>query len=169
MSFPIIRDLVIPQGTDFDETYTWWLDAPDEARDRGDWGASTTYYPRDLAVFASVVYAATVRNVGEEPDGSGSWTALTPVDLTGWSARTMARERLTDDPVLDLTDVLEVDGSGLILGDTAGTIELKIANTRTTGLPDMILKYDLELVSPGGLVTRFMQGRVVPDPEVTYG
>lgn len=168
MGFPIQHDLAVEQGADFTETYTWHQGVPAGARDRGDYSPDVTYLRNDLTLFANVLYVAGARVKGENPDVSSSWTALEVVDLSGYTARMMAREHKTGDPVLTLTNVLDANGSGITLGGAAGTIQLALTNDTTDLLPDAYLAFDLELVSAGDLVTPFMKGLVVVGPQVTH-
>lgn len=85
-------------------------------------------------------------------------------DLTGYSARAMAR---TDydaaNPFMDLTS-----GAGtIVLGGTAGTIQLKMTAAATAAITATSGYWDLELVAPDGTVTRLLQGSVTVCKEVT--
>jgi hypothetical protein len=102
------------------------------------------------------------------PQGSTFSKSLTyklddnPVDLTGYSARLQVREFFySPDPVLNLTN-----SSGITLGASAGTIQILIDATTTSGLLAGDYVYDLELVA-GGTVTRLIEGKFVVTPEVT--
>lgn len=85
-------------------------------------------------------------------------------DLTGYTARAQAR---TDydaaSPFMDLTTA----NSGIVLGGTAGTIQLKMAAAATAGITATDGYWDLELVAPDGTVTRLLQGSVCVSKEVT--
>lgn len=168
MAFPIQRDLVIPQGADFDTTFLWLTGMPEQPKWRGPWNADLTFVPRDVTSWDGVYYAATKRNRAAQPDVSPlDWDACLPVDLTGWSARMMAREHKTAAPALDLTDDLSDDDSGFTLGGDTGRIGMHVANETTDTLPDAVLAYDLELVSDDDGVTRFMAGQISVVVQVT--
>lgn len=162
MAFPIQRDLVIPQGADFDETFLWLTGLPDKPRWRTPWTSDATFIPNDLTSWAGVYYVATKRNRAAQPDVSPlDWDPVTPMDLTGFTARMMARQHKNASPALSLTDTLSSDGSGFVLGAAAGTVQMLVANETTDTLPDAVLAYDLELVSAADEVTRFMSGQVI--------
>ena len=50
------------------------------------------------------------------------------------------------------------NGSGITLGGTAGTIAVAISNAQSAAIPSGSYAYDLELISNGSAVTRFLQG-----------
>lgn len=95
------------------------------------------------------------------PDES---SAYTPVDLTGCTARMQIRAKIeATTPLLTLT----TENGGISLGGTAGTIELLIDADDTAALTWTSGVYDLEIVFPGGQVTRLTYGSVTVSPEVT--
>jgi hypothetical protein len=95
------------------------------------------------------------------PDES---SAYTPVDLTGCTARMQVRAKIdATTPLLTLT----TENGGISLGGTAGTIELLIDADDTAALTWTSGVYDLEIVYPGGQVTRLAYGSVTVSPEVT--
>lgn len=83
-------------------------------------------------------------------------------DLEDFTARLQARVRPGDAPVIDL-----IDGSGITLDEEAGTITVLLTDEQTEALDFLEARYDLELESAGGEVTRLLEGRVVLSPEVT--
>jgi len=88
-----------------------------------------------------------------------------PIDLTGYTARMKARTSHSSLTVL--LDMTTANGK-LVLGGIAGTIQLLLDAVETAGLTFTCAVYDLELVSPGGVVTRLIEGKVSVSPEVTY-
>ena len=99
------------------------------------------------------------------------------VDLTGYSARSQARDA-DDQLIFDLTSL----NGGITLGGAAGTISLNLDAQATSALwtGDGSLDsatngaslyergvWDLELVAPNGRVQRLIQGRLLLSPEVT--
>ena len=94
----------------------------------------------------------------------------TAVNLTGYTARMMARSDYTASTA---TLSLTTGGSGITLGGTAGTITLGQTAAQTASLGSALanaqtqLVYDLELVSSGTVVTRLVQGVITVYPEVT--
>lgn len=87
-----------------------------------------------------------------------------PVNLTGYTARMMARtSHISETIVLDMT----TSNGKISLGGTAGTITLNLSATETAAITATSLSYDLELVSAGGVVTRLVEGQIVLTPEVT--
>jgi len=86
-----------------------------------------------------------------------------PIDLTGYTAKMQARSTFESDvAVLDL-----ISGAGILLGGTAGTIELLVAATITAAVGAAQYVYDLEVVSASSEVTRVVQGTLSVTPEVT--
>lgn len=87
-----------------------------------------------------------------------------PVDLTGYTARMQVRERHESQTVLlELTTA----NGGIQLGGASGTITLSMSATQTAALTWRRGVYDLELVSPAGVVTRLLEGVATVSPEVT--
>jgi hypothetical protein len=88
-----------------------------------------------------------------------------PVDLAGYTARLHFRESVDSDVIL-LASTTE--NGGLALDNTLKTITLTISATDTTGLTWGAAVFDgLEMVSPGGVVTRLVKGAVSVSPEGT--
>jgi hypothetical protein len=86
------------------------------------------------------------------------------VNLTGYTARMMARVNVNSaTPFISLT----TENSGIALGGTAGTITLSMTAAQTAAINETVGFYDLELVSGGGIVTRFLQGMVTISREIT--
>lgn len=95
-------------------------------------------------------------------------TANAPVDLTGYTARMMAREDVADDvPKFDWSDV---DGE-IVLGGIAGSIAFNVSATATAALiatnEVTTWMYDMLLTAPSGLSDRLIQGSITIYPAVT--
>lgn len=89
-----------------------------------------------------------------DPDGEA-------IDLTGYSARMQVRKtRLNSAVLLDATDFLG-------FGESTGVITLAIPAEALSGIPAGEYRYDIELESAGGVVTRVLQGDFSVDGEVT--
>lgn len=91
-------------------------------------------------------------------------SAGTAINLTGYTARMQVRETYSSSStVVSLTN-----GSGITLGGAAGTIAIVISATTTAALTAPFSGvYDLEIVSPAGVVTRLIQGTATVSAEVT--
>lgn len=90
----------------------------------------------------------------------------TPVDLTGFTARMHIRDSV--DALAFLREFTDANGR-IVLGGTAGTIQLLMTATDTAALTFTEGVYDLELVDTAGSgdVTRLTYGGVEVRPEVT--
>lgn len=87
-----------------------------------------------------------------------------PIDLTGYTARMMARASLgATSPFISLT----TENGGITLGGDEGTILLAMTAAQTEALTESVGLYDLELVAPGGGVVRLLQGNITVNKEVT--
>ena len=89
-----------------------------------------------------------------------------PVNLTGYTARMQIRTKVTDiDVLLELT----TENDRIIITDPInGKFELYISSNDTTNLQFKSAVYDLELISPSGIVTtRILEGNVTLSFEVT--
>lgn len=95
-----------------------------------------------------------------------TWTAPsgTPIDLTGCTARMQVREEVESSTVL-LS--LTTENDGIALGDALGTIDLYASDEDTSAFTWDAGVWDLEIVHPGGEVTRLAQGSISVSPEVT--
>jgi hypothetical protein len=88
----------------------------------------------------------------------------TPINLTGYTARMMVRTTVSAAaPFITLT----TENGGIALGGSAGTVALSMSAAATAAITELFGVYDLELVAPGGAVTRFLQGIVTLSREVT--
>lgn len=86
-----------------------------------------------------------------------------PIDLTGMTARMMARTSKTSTtPIVTLT----TENGGITLGGVAGTIDIDIDPVTTAALVSGSYVYDLEIVN-GPEVTRLIEGTFTVDGEVT--
>jgi hypothetical protein len=85
-----------------------------------------------------------------------------PVSLVGWTGRMQVRETVQSaSPVLDLVSPGDIEFPG------GGQIRLNLSATETAALTPGRYVYDLELVAPGGEVTRLVEGFFTVRPEVT--
>ena len=103
------------------------------------------------------------------PQGSTFRRTLTytldnlPVNLSGYSSRLQVRQAYySDNPIVSL-----VSGSGITIGGSAGTIDILMSASVTSGFPTGTHVYDLEIISPSNLVDRLIEGTFNVTPEVT--
>ena len=95
-----------------------------------------------------------------------TWSAPsgTPIDLTGCTARMQVRSDVgSPTALLSLT----TENDGIVLGGALGTIELYVSDEDTAAITWDGGVWDLEIVHPGGEVTRLAQGSISVSPEVT--
>jgi len=88
----------------------------------------------------------------------------TTVDLTGYSGKLQVRKNYEGGVLLELTST---DGE-IVFDSAAPNITISFPHEKTddmTTFCDMI--YDLEITSPGGLITRVIQGSFSLDRQVT--
>ena len=103
-------------------------------------------------------------------DQGGTWNLSltykinsTPVNLTGFTASMMVRKNYTDaNPILTLT----TENGGIVLGGSAGTINITASATATAAMPPGSGVYDLELYT-GSEVRKLLRGDVTIIAEVT--
>lgn len=80
-------------------------------------------------------------------------------NLTGWTVRGQARYVVGDPTVLhDFADELSTSGSDVLL-----TVPAAVSSAWEWSFA----AYDIELIAPGGAVTRLVEGHVIVRPEVT--
>lgn len=108
------------------------------------------------------------------------------VDLTGYTARAAIRDRVGGSLEAYLSTGTDADGGTITLGGAAGTVVLAMTATESAGLagglsewtgpwgdasatdgPTVVYRYDLELISAAGAVTRELEGRVEVQRQIT--
>jgi hypothetical protein len=88
----------------------------------------------------------------------------TPVDLTGYSARSMFRETAESSTVaLSLTS----SGGTISLGGVSGTIILSASAASTSAITAGRYVFDLEMINASGVVRRLVEGTATVTREVT--
>lgn len=93
-----------------------------------------------------------------------TWTVGgSAVNLTDYTSRMQVRQYADS----TATVLSFVNGTGITLGGTAGTITLAAVATATSPIEAGQYVYDLELVSGAGYVTRLVEGSFVVYSEVT--
>ena len=113
--------------------------------------AASTY---NIAAEQGTDYAATLTYAN-----SGG----TAINITGYSARMQVRRSVgAPTSVLTLTNA-----SGITLGGAAGTVAISIAAAAMATVPAGNYRYDLELVSGAGVVTKLISGDFTVTGEVT--
>ncbi|MCY1167378.1 hypothetical protein D9M73_73390 [compost metagenome] len=86
------------------------------------------------------------------------------IDLTGYTARMQVRQSIAAaEALLELT----TENGGIAITPATGTITLTQTATQTAAYTWKRGVYDLEIVSPSGVVTRLIQGDIETSPEVT--
>lgn len=88
---------------------------------------------------------------------------FTPHDLAGYTARMSIKDKVGGTVLLSLT----TENAGIVLDNTAKTITLNVSATASAALTWKTGVYDLELVSPTGVVTALLTGSVTVASEVT--
>ena len=82
------------------------------------------------------------------------------IDLTGYSASSQIRKHYTSS---------NSQSFSVSLGGANGTVTLSLTSTETSNLVAGRYVYDVEITSPGNLVTRIVEGIVTVTPEVSRG
>lgn len=102
-----------------------------------------------------------------------------PVDLTGFVARMAVRATFSAGYLAYLSSGADAISGTIALGGALGTVTPSMTAAQTAALeplmeqlpvgddPTVFLRYDLELVSPAGAVTRALEGRFILRREVT--
>lgn len=90
----------------------------------------------------------------------------TPINLTGYTAKMQVRQSVSSPDVL--LELSTTNGKIQITPAT-GTVTLVFDATTTAAITWKRGKYDLELTSTGGTVTRLLEGQIAVSQEVTRG
>jgi hypothetical protein len=87
-----------------------------------------------------------------------------PINLTGYSAKMQLRQSVNSDDVL-----LELSSASntLVITPATGTITMVFSATTTAAITWSRAKYDLEVTSETGAVTRLIEGLITVSKEVT--
>lgn len=96
-----------------------------------------------------------------------TWTdvARKAINITNYTARMHVRSLVTSGTtIIELTTE---NGRISVSNPTAGQVTLTISATDTAAIPADKYVYDLELVSPLGVVNRLVEGNFVVKAEVT--
>ena len=89
------------------------------------------------------------------------------INIHGYTIRMMARNEYTDAaPVITLSTVPAIGGIS-ITDEANGVFALSMTAAQTAALNFSLLKYDLEVQSPEGVVTRLLEGSISLSKEVT--
>ncbi len=91
-----------------------------------------------------------------------AWRA--PQTLVGYQARMQIKDRVGGAVLVSLTSSM---GGGITIDDGGKAIEITITAEQTEAIASVGGVYDLELVSPGGVVTTLLAGAVTFETEVT--
>lgn len=91
----------------------------------------------------------------------------TPASLVGHSARMSVKAKVGGEELLRLDTTLVAPQPRIVLDDAAKTITLSISAADTAALGWTSGVYDLEVVSPAGIVTLLMYGKFTVVKEVT--
>lgn len=129
----------------------------------------TRAYHKATVIDANTVELNDINSADFKPYTSGGYLQfLTPVDLTGFTARMKIRDRIGG-TILASTEVGDtpLDIITVTLDDVLATITLNIAASDTAALTWTKGVYDLELVSAGGVVTTLLSGKISVTKEVT--
>lgn len=94
---------------------------------------------------------------------SGYLQWYTPHELTGYTARMAVKDKLGGAVLLSLT----TENGGIEINPASQTITLTISATDTAAITWAKGVYDLELVSPDGVVTAVLAGAVSVSREIT--
>lgn len=91
-------------------------------------------------------------------------SAKRPNNITGYTARMQVRSTVESATVvLELT----TENGRIILGGATGQVTLSVPATTMAAITADKYVYDIELVSPAGVVSRLMQGNFAVRGEVT--
>lgn len=88
---------------------------------------------------------------------------LTPVDMTGFTARMSIKDRVGGTEYVSLT----TENGGIVIDNTNKKISLLISATDTSEFTWTRGVYELEMVSAGGIVTLLLEGKITVSKEVT--
>lgn len=86
-----------------------------------------------------------------------------PTDLSGYTARLIAKDKTGGTTLLTLT----TENGGISIDNTAKTIRLLVSASDTAAITWRTGVYDLEMVSALGAVEKILRGTITVTPEIT--
>lgn len=86
------------------------------------------------------------------------------LDLTGYTAAMQVRQNARSETAID---TLTTENDRIVIDSSEGRVKCVFPHAVTETYPAQSLVYDIEIISPGGLVTRFVEGRINVSAEVT--
>ena len=133
---------------------------------------ATNSPPKDKDMRRATVVSSTVVEFNDvsaaafpqHTPSTGYLAWLTPQSLLGYTARMQVKDRAGGTALLSLTSDI---GGGIELDDTGKVIEITVTAAQTEAFDWTSGAYDLELVSPGGVVTALLEGNVAVTAEIT--
>lgn len=87
-----------------------------------------------------------------------------PVNLTGYTAKMQIRKSAS---ATDVLLELSTSNSKLAIDASAGKVTMIFSSTTTAAIDWSRGKYDLELTSSSGVVTRLLEGEITVSKEIT--
>lgn len=90
-------------------------------------------------------------------------SAGNPFDVTGYTAR--MHVRVSPNAATTLLEL--VSPTNITVGTTDGMFTFNMTATETANLTFLVGVYDFEVISPGGVVTRLLEGKFKVSREVT--
>ena len=124
----------------------------------------TSEFKRATVVDTDHIELNEVNSSGFKAYVSGGYVQfLTPVDMTGFTARMSIKDKVGGTELLSLT----TENGGITIDAAAHTISLFISASATAALSWTKGVYDLEMVSSGGIVTGLLVGKISVMKEVT--
>jgi hypothetical protein len=121
-------------------------------------------YVEATVVDANTLTINTINAVGLKAyTGNGVLQYYTPHDLSGYTARLTVKDKLGGVELLSLT----TENGGISVDNVGKLITITVTATASAALAWVKGVYDLELVSPTGVVTALMYGTVTVTKEVT--
>jgi hypothetical protein len=119
-----------------------------------------------MAVFKykiQIIQGETYTKIFPWKAGSSS-NLVTPVDLTGCTAKMQVRSKVSSPDVLL---ELSTQNSKIVLGGITGEVKINLSAAETSSLTWTSGVYDLKIQFPDGSVRRLLSGTVSVSPEIT--
>lgn len=121
-------------------------------------------YHKVIAVDANTLQIPDINAAGFTPYVSGGYVQFqAPAPLTGYTARMEIKDRVGGTILVSLTS----PSSGIAIDTNLSTVTVTIDAVTTAAITKLNGVYDLELVSPAGVVTPLLYGSVTVQQEVT--
>jgi hypothetical protein len=106
-------------------------------------------------------------NIVADQGATWNWRFTVDTDGTPWNLTGYTMAMMVKESTAVTTAYLDLPDDGTVTLSSLGVVTITVSATKMATIPAGRWYYDLELTSPGGTVTRLLEGRFIVNAEVT--